>query len=122
MKLITFTQGTNPRCGLALSDTIGIDLAKADPTLPPNWHALLPDMTGVRRVWDEQSPQLEALVAGHERGSARAFTIDDVDALHQLVAECDLAISLLIDIDIRGAAGRRGLGGPTPANARGVLG
>lgn len=61
MKLITFTQGTDPRCGLALSDTIGVDLPKADPTLPPNWHALLPDMTGVRRVWDEQSHQLEAM-------------------------------------------------------------
>ena len=69
MKLITFTQGTNPRCGLALSDKIGIDLAKADPTLPPNWHALLPDMTGVRRVWDEQSPQLEALKVGQEAGN-----------------------------------------------------
>ena len=26
MKLITSTQGADPRCGLALSDTVGLDL------------------------------------------------------------------------------------------------
>jgi 2-keto-4-pentenoate hydratase/2-oxohepta-3-ene-1,7-dioic acid hydratase in catechol pathway len=69
MKLITFTQGTDPRCGLALSDTIGIDLQKADPTLPFNWHAMLPDLSDVRRVWDEQSGQLEAMTAMQAAGN-----------------------------------------------------
>jgi len=59
MRLITFTQGTDPRCGLALSETVGIDLEAADPALPANWHALLPDMMGVRRVWEEGRDRLE---------------------------------------------------------------
>jgi len=37
----------------------------------------------------------EALVAGHELGSARAFDIDDVAELGHLVAAADLTISLL---------------------------
>ena len=69
MKLITFTQGADPRPGLALSDTVGVDLPAADPTLAPNWHALLPDLSGVRRVWDEQSGQLEAMTAMQAAGN-----------------------------------------------------
>jgi len=61
MKLITTTQGTDPRPGLALSETVGVDLPAADPTMPPNWHALLPDLTTVRKVWDEQSSYLEEM-------------------------------------------------------------
>ena len=33
MRLITYTQGTDPRPGLALSDTVGLDLLAADPLL-----------------------------------------------------------------------------------------
>ncbi len=36
MKLITYTQGTDPRCGLALSETVGVDLLAADPSLSGN--------------------------------------------------------------------------------------
>jgi len=50
MKLITFTQGTDPRPGLALSETVGVDLLAADPSLPGNWHILFGDLTGVRLV------------------------------------------------------------------------
>ena len=50
MKLITYTQGTDPRLGLALSDTVGIDLLAADPSLPGNWHLLFGDLDPVRRV------------------------------------------------------------------------
>ena len=52
MRLITFTQGSGPRPGLALSDTLGIDLLAADPALPGNWHALLGMMDGLRELHD----------------------------------------------------------------------
>jgi 2-keto-4-pentenoate hydratase/2-oxohepta-3-ene-1,7-dioic acid hydratase in catechol pathway len=52
MRLITYTQGTDPRCGLALSDTVGLDLLAADPTLPDTWHALLSEMDRVRALHD----------------------------------------------------------------------
>ena len=47
MKLITTSQGLEPRPGLALSATVGLDLPAADPSLPANWHALLPDLARV---------------------------------------------------------------------------
>ena len=50
MKLITYTQGTDPRPGLALSETVGLDLLAADPSLPANWHALFADLDRVRRA------------------------------------------------------------------------
>ena len=53
MRLITYTQGTDPRPGLALSDTVGLDLLAADPTLPETWHALFSEMDRIRRVHDE---------------------------------------------------------------------
>lgn len=43
-------QGTGPRCGLALSETIGLDLLSADPSLPGNWHALLPNLERVHEI------------------------------------------------------------------------
>jgi 2-keto-4-pentenoate hydratase/2-oxohepta-3-ene-1,7-dioic acid hydratase in catechol pathway len=52
MRLITFTQGADPRCGLALSDSVGLDLQAADPTLPDNWHALFSELDRVRRLHD----------------------------------------------------------------------
>ena len=58
MRLITFTQGTDPRCGLALSDNVGLDLVAAAPTLPGNWHVLFGDLAPVRRVHDEYAPRL----------------------------------------------------------------
>ncbi len=46
-------------------------------------------------VADRELDKAEALVAGHERGSALAFDINDTEALGGLVAEADLTISLL---------------------------
>ena len=48
MKLITFTQGSAARPGLALSDSIGVDLIASNPSLPGNWHALFRIMDQVR--------------------------------------------------------------------------
>ncbi len=50
MKLITFTQGTDPRPGLALSETVGVDLLAADPSLPGNWHILFGDLAPIHQV------------------------------------------------------------------------
>jgi len=50
MNLITFTQGIDPRPGLALSETVGVDLLAADPSLPGNWHILFGDLTPVQQV------------------------------------------------------------------------
>jgi len=58
MKLITYSQGTVPRPGLALSATVGIDLPAADPSLPDNWHALFTQMDAVRTVYDTHLDQL----------------------------------------------------------------
>jgi 2-keto-4-pentenoate hydratase/2-oxohepta-3-ene-1,7-dioic acid hydratase in catechol pathway len=69
MKLITTTQGMDPRCGLALSETVGLDLPAADPSLPSNWHALLPDLGRVRAVFDkyvDRLDEMDALIAGGE--------------------------------------------------------
>ena len=69
MKLITTTQGLDPRPGLALSETVGLDLPAADPSLPHNWHALLPDPSRVRAVFDQHADRLdemESLVAAGE--------------------------------------------------------
>ena len=59
MRLITFTQGANPRCGLALSGTVGLDLLAADPTLPANWHALFGEMDRIRELGDRFGPRAE---------------------------------------------------------------
>lgn len=64
MKLITFTQGAGPRPGLALSESLGIDLLAADPTLPGNWHALFAMMDTVRAVHDRLAPRAAAARSG----------------------------------------------------------
>jgi 2,4-diketo-3-deoxy-L-fuconate hydrolase len=61
MKLITTTQGMDPRPGLALSETVGLDLPTADPSLPSNWHALLPDLGRVRAVFDMHVDRLDEM-------------------------------------------------------------
>ena len=69
MKLITTTQGTDPRPGLALSETVGLDLPAADPTGPPNWHASLPNLDRVRVMrarYEDRLEEMEALVATGE--------------------------------------------------------
>jgi 2-keto-4-pentenoate hydratase/2-oxohepta-3-ene-1,7-dioic acid hydratase in catechol pathway len=60
MRLITYTQGADPRPGLVLSDQIGLDLLAADPTLPETWHALFSEMDRVGRVHDEYADKLPA--------------------------------------------------------------
>ena len=67
MKLITFLQGTDPRPGLALSETVGIDLLAADPSLPSNWHVLFADLSPVQQVHTQHVDRLvemENLLAG----------------------------------------------------------
>ncbi|MBD3220804.1 hypothetical protein GF314_06140 [bacterium] len=57
MRLITFTQGADPRPGLVLSDTVGLDILAADPMLPDTWHALFSEMDALRRLHDTFAPQ-----------------------------------------------------------------
>jgi 2-keto-4-pentenoate hydratase/2-oxohepta-3-ene-1,7-dioic acid hydratase in catechol pathway len=61
MKLITTSQGLEPRPGLALSATVGLDLPAADPSLASNWHALLPDLGRVRRRFEQDVDRLEEM-------------------------------------------------------------
>jgi 2-keto-4-pentenoate hydratase/2-oxohepta-3-ene-1,7-dioic acid hydratase in catechol pathway len=66
MKLITTTQGTDPRPGLALSETVGLDLPAADPNGASNWHAALPDLDRVRVMGarhEDRLAEMEELVA-----------------------------------------------------------
>lgn len=59
MKLMTYMQGTGPRCGLALSETVGIDLLAARPDLTGNWHVLLPNLDPVREIQERFQGKLE---------------------------------------------------------------
>ena len=61
MKLISYLQGPGPRLGLALSATVGLDLQAADPSLPPNWHALLPDLGSVRALHAQHLAHCQAM-------------------------------------------------------------
>ena len=61
MKLITYTQGADPRCGLALSDMIGLDLQAADPTLPTTWHALFSEVDRLAALRDKLAPEAAGL-------------------------------------------------------------
>jgi 2-keto-4-pentenoate hydratase/2-oxohepta-3-ene-1,7-dioic acid hydratase in catechol pathway len=58
MKLITFLQGADPRPGLALSETVGIDVPAANPSLPANWHVLYGNLEPLRNIWGAHLPQL----------------------------------------------------------------
>jgi 2,4-diketo-3-deoxy-L-fuconate hydrolase len=58
MKLITYLQGADPRPGLALSETVGLDLTAANPALPANWHALYTNLDPVRQAHDAHVGQL----------------------------------------------------------------
>ena len=70
MKLISFTQGTGPRCGLALSETVGIDLLSANPSLPGNWHANLPNLERIHEIHDQFIDSLGALEKSRLAGDA----------------------------------------------------
>ncbi len=63
MKLITYLQGSDPRCGLALSDTVGLDLLAADPTLPDTWHALFSEMDRIAALHGELAPRAQTVAA-----------------------------------------------------------
>ncbi|MBU8870385.1 MAG: fumarylacetoacetate hydrolase family protein [Gemmatimonadales bacterium] len=58
MKLITYTQGSNIRPGLALSEFVGLDLIASNPSLPGNWHALFPVLDQVRLEFNRHTGQL----------------------------------------------------------------
>lgn len=67
MKLITYLQGTDPRPGLALSETVGIDLLAANPSFPANWHALYSNLAAVRQVHEayaDRAGEMEKLRLG----------------------------------------------------------
>lgn len=88
MKLITTTQGTEARPGLALSETVGVDLLAADPSLPDNWHALFPVIDAVRRVEAAHRGRLgeieKARLAG-ERLPLPFFALTDVTLLAPII-------------------------------------
>ena len=52
MKLMTYSQGSAPRPGLLVAENLVLDLLAADPSLPTNWHGLLPRLEQVRAVHD----------------------------------------------------------------------
>jgi 2-keto-4-pentenoate hydratase/2-oxohepta-3-ene-1,7-dioic acid hydratase in catechol pathway len=66
MKLITYLQGSDPRCGLALSETVGLDLLAADPTLPDTWHALFSEMDRIAALHAELASRAQALSEDEE--------------------------------------------------------
>ncbi len=88
MKLITFMQGTAPSCGLALSDTLGVDLQVADSNLPDNWHALMQDLGRVHEIHDRLVPrtgELERSRLGGQPLPAPFFDLREMDLLTPIV-------------------------------------
>ncbi|MDY0109391.1 MAG: fumarylacetoacetate hydrolase family protein [Candidatus Krumholzibacteria bacterium] len=81
MKLITYLQGSDPRCGLALSDTVGLDVLAADPTLPDTWHALFSEMDRIRRLHDDLASRAAELAASGDRLPAPFFALGGVQLL-----------------------------------------
>ena len=65
MKLITYLQDRDPRCGLAMNSTVGLDLLAADPALPDTWHALFSEMDRLARLQAEFSSQAAELCREH---------------------------------------------------------
>ena len=74
MRLITYIQGSDPRPGLALNDTVGLDLLATDPTLPANWHGLFTMMDRVRSLHDRHAGQTGT-------STLPLFSLDDVQLL-----------------------------------------
>ena len=88
MRLINFTQGPDLRPGLALSETVGVDLLAADPSLPDNWHALFPVMDHIQAVHDSHTGDLgnveKARLAGNPL-PAPYFSIDQATLLTPII-------------------------------------
>jgi 2,4-didehydro-3-deoxy-L-rhamnonate hydrolase len=88
MKLISFTQGTGPRCGLALSETLGVDLLSADPSLPGNWHAMLPNLQRIHEIHSQFRDQIADQEKARLRGEALCLPFVDlrqVDLLSPII-------------------------------------
>ena len=88
MRLITYTQGSDPRPGLALSDSLGLDLLAADPTLPGNWHGLFAHMDRVRALHDKHARSLKDRQKDLDAGKAPTlpwFTLADAQLLPPLL-------------------------------------
>lgn len=79
MRLITYTQGADPRPGLALSDTVGLDLLAADPMLHDTWHALFSEMDHLRTLHDRFAAQ--AAAAGDGELPLPLFRLGDAQLL-----------------------------------------
>ena len=79
MKLITFLQGTDPRPGLALSETVGVDLTAADPSLPANWHVLYTNLDAVRAVHRAQAGKLEEMESRRQGKEPLPLPFVDLD-------------------------------------------
>lgn len=84
MRLISYTQGMGPRCGLALSDTVGVDLPAAQPALPDNWHVLLPDLDPVHQVHAELMEQVGELEKTRLGGGALPLPFVDLTRVEWL--------------------------------------
>lgn len=78
MKLLNYMRGTMPRTGLALSDTVGLDLLACQPSLPDNWHMMLPDLTAVHAIHAELAPRAGDIAAQWEGGKAPTLPYFDL--------------------------------------------
>ncbi len=81
MKLISYSQGADPRPGVALNEHVGLDILAADPSLPDNWHALFSEMATVGAVVDKFSA---AAGDGAPEGDAVAFPMFPLAAVKLL--------------------------------------
>ncbi len=78
MKLLNYLRGTMPRPGLALSETVGLDLLACQPSLSGNWQAMLPDLSPIRAIFDEHLPRAADLAAGWDAGEVPTLPYFDL--------------------------------------------
>ncbi len=70
MKLITYLQGPHARPGLALSESVGMDLIASNPSLPANWHALFTVLGQVSVEFSRHVGQLAEMESALQAGQA----------------------------------------------------
>ncbi len=61
MKLLNYMRATKARYGLALSDTVGLDLLACQPSLPESLHGLLPGLDPIHAIFAEHQQRADEL-------------------------------------------------------------
>ncbi len=78
MKLINYLRATKVRPGLALSNTVGLDLMACQPTLPETWHAMFPNLDPIQAISEEHGPRVAEIEARWAQGETPTLPYFDL--------------------------------------------